>query len=255
MKLNHFENIHVVNKAVSNTSDKLVQFNSEFGVSAMSRATENGDHLTQKKEVGTVHIDGYTDDYIDIIKFSIHGYEYRALQGMDRLLSSQKIGVLLFHNGYFDEIPDSTPDTMIELFQFLHAREYECFWSYRLGSPEGITISINASDTDQQHFIKNVMLDTDWFKARSENSGATSCLPTESSVINAPAKWKSKMHLLRKLLKEVFKRNLFDGANPSHRDQFTSRLRSEHMVNSMPKYKEGIVDTNAIFNRVLNVGE
>ena len=162
------------------------------------------------------------------------------------------------------EFPNYTPDLVFDFFQYLLDRSYECYWYYRkkhLGLAHGQVISLSITDVHSRKFIRDVMLDYEWFGAadvRVEDAGWIVCLPTPTYINKLEIIWKERLELLRNLLfTDVFRDRIHDGTNEQDREEYIQHIRAD--TSAQPrnifdgsKYKDKIIDTRAIFEGAMN---
>ena len=97
VQMNRCDNITLINKALSNTSDHLTEFYSPgelYGKGSMSAV------FTKTSEmVETVRVDDlseeYQTDHIDLVKIDVEGYERIVFEGMEKLFSAGRVSTIL----------------------------------------------------------------------------------------------------------------------------------------------------------------
>lgn len=97
VQINQCDNITLIHKALSNTTNQLTEFYSPdelYGKGSMSAV------FTKESEmVETVTIDDLADEYqidhIDLMKIDVEGYERTVFEGMNKLFSAGRVSTIL----------------------------------------------------------------------------------------------------------------------------------------------------------------
>jgi len=207
---NDFENeIHVIQKAVSNVSGEKLRMTMVEGQQAMARTLDNSEswdeeyqHFLTESPV-TLRMDDKVRDFVDVLKVSIHGAEIVAMQGLRKTLEKQRIGVMFFEPGMVTERQNSrTIDTGIDFVEYLIDFGYECIHSMAslvLGLEQSHYINVTnvKNDPDLRSWYADFML----HKTRDPDlHQSLSCVLDQYSANHlVETDLRSRIFLLRKL--------------------------------------------------------
>ena len=131
--------------------------------------THQAKHLKEQRQVSTITIDEFCEEkgikHIDILKLDIEGYEMRALQGADELLSNQAIDIIYTE---VNVIPSYEKQPLFhQLTNYLQEKQYFIYNIYSF---------VGQETPIRQAVIGNVTyISSEFRKSLEKNFGKNNC--------------------------------------------------------------------------------
>ena len=128
------ENVRVLQRAVAAKSREIVTMTNHEGRQAMSKiVTEDNAHLLDQDEswqttlqTKTVALDDEIHTFHDVLKFSIHGAEALAIDGLQKTLRRKDAGVLILDPHFTCERDDFQGCHRVRFVENIIKHGYEC---------------------------------------------------------------------------------------------------------------------------------